>query len=103
MSSTLYVLTGPSTLEELEALLYLSTDYTFTFKGERILDQLAAKRGDESTPETFECVVNELHPLPRSEYYILAATTDGQHGIRIENKEGALLATVMVHDPFTSP
>lgn len=104
MSLVHYVLTDPSTLEELEALILLSTDYAFTFTGKRtMLDQLATKRGDELTVQTFECVVHELHPIPRSEYFILAATTDGQQAIRVENQEGTLLATVMDHDPLPSP
>jgi hypothetical protein len=96
------VLTDPSTLEELEAKYYQSPDGTITITGDRIMDVFSAKSGPEDN-QTFTCVVTQMNPRPRDDYYMIAVTTDANEAVRIENQAGSLVATVMVHDPFTSP
>lgn len=100
-----YVIVDPSSTEEIDARIYnsLSTRHnTFTLVGERIQDELAAKRG---APErrTFVCVVDTHHPIPRSDYFVVARITDSHEAIRIEVDGGMLKATVTTNDNVPSP
>ena len=95
-----YTIIDPSTIAELDARIYNSlanNEHTFTITGERILDQLAIQRGEHETRE-FTCRVSDLHPLPRSEYYVIATIPTSQEAIRIEVVQSKLEATVFLND-----
>lgn len=100
-----YVIVDPRTSEEIDARIYnsLSTEEkTFSITGERILDDLAAKRGESET-RTFVCVIDTHRPIPRSDYMVIATIAESQEAIRIGFDGSMLKATVIANESVPSP